>query len=110
MNKIKQFVFSIVFLFLIGTACHNKDNNATTTTNTDTSATTVQPAPVQISSDDSLQNGMKDALKDYPTVNGTVNNGEITLTGDINRDRLTPLMQSLQSLHPKKINNNLTVK
>ena len=109
MKQIKQILFFSLFLFAFGTACHNKDNNATTNT-TDTTATSVQPAPVQISSDDSLQNGMKDALKDYPTVNGTVNNGEITLTGDVNRDRLTPLMQSLQSLHPKKINNNLTVK
>jgi hypothetical protein len=109
MKQIKQFAFFSLFLFTIGTACHNKDNNATTTTS-DTTSSAVQPAPVQISSDDSLQNGMKDALKDYPSVNGTVNNGEITLTGDINRDRLTPLMQSLQSLHPKKINNNLTVK
>jgi osmotically-inducible protein OsmY len=109
MKSLKRLFFAGSILFTIATACHNKDNNNTNANTTDTTVST-QTAPVQISSDDSLQNGMKDALKDYPTVNGTVNNGEITLTGDINRDRLTPLMQSLNSLHPKKINNNLNIK
>jgi osmotically-inducible protein OsmY len=56
-----------------------------------------------------LSSGVRDATKDFPGVNATVNNGEVTLTGNIKRDRLPTLMQSVQSLHPRKVNNNLTV-
>jgi osmotically-inducible protein OsmY len=90
-------------------ACKSKQGNnesTNTTTNADTSTYT---APVQISSDDSLSSGVRDATKDFPGVNATVNNGEVTLTGNIKRDRLPTLMQSVQSLHPRKVNNNLTV-
>jgi hyperosmotically inducible periplasmic protein len=73
---------------------------------------TVAPlaAPVEIATDDALENGVKNATKDYPGVNATVNNGEITLTGEIKRDRLPKLMMALNELRPQKINNNLTVK
>ena len=70
---------------------------------------TVAAAPVEIASDDQLVSDVKDAVKDFPGVTAAVNNGEITLTGDITRERLPKLMQGLHALHPKKINNNLTV-
>ena len=72
---------------------------------------TVAPpaAPVEVSPDAALQTGVRDATKDYPGVTATVNNGEVTLTGTIQRDRLTNLMQSIQSLNPRKVNNNLTI-
>ena len=108
-SSMKKFLYYGLFLLFIGSACHNNSNEGSTYKDTSVSTNTAT-APVQISADDSLQNGLKDALKDFPTVNGTVNDGEITLNGDINRDRLTPLMQSLHNLHPKKINNKLTVK
>lgn len=59
--------------------------------------------------DGALTQGVADATKDFPGVIGTVNNGEITLTGTIKRDDLQKLMQSLQSLNPAKINNQLTI-
>lgn len=93
------------------TSCKGKQKD--TTTAADTTATTpVQsaPAPVEISADDSLTKGVKDATKDHPGVHAAVNNGEITLTGEIKRSRLPGLMQSLNSLRPKKINNQLTIK
>jgi osmotically-inducible protein OsmY len=68
------------------------------------------PAPVQINTDSTLNKGVTDATKDFPTVTATVNNGEITLTGTIQRSDLPKLMQSLNSLQPKKINNQLTIK
>jgi osmotically-inducible protein OsmY len=112
-SKIKLFAVGLLFsTSVFVTSCKGKkDNNATT--NVDTAATTpIQsaPAPVEISADDALTTGVKDATKDYPGVNATVNNGEITLTGEIQRSRLQNLMQSLQSLRPKKINNQLTIK
>jgi len=68
------------------------------------------PPPVTINTDDAISQGVTDATKDFPTVTATVNNGEITLTGSIDRDGLQTLMQSLNSLNPKKINNQLTIK
>ena len=67
------------------------------------------PAPVEISADDALTTGLKDATKDYPGVAATVNNGEVTLTGTVQRAKLQNLMQSVQSLRPKKVTNNLTI-
>jgi len=67
------------------------------------------PAPA-VSADNALSQGVTDATKDFPTVKATVNNGEITLTGSIKRSDLKTLMQSLNSLNPTKINNQLTIK
>jgi hypothetical protein len=93
-------------------ACKSKsktDTTETTTTVDSTIVTTPNDAPVVISSDDSLQTGVRDATKDFPGVQATVSNGEVTLTGTIDRDKLPTLMQSIHSLKPKKVNNNLTV-
>jgi len=87
-------------------SCKNK--KADTTTNT-TSVDTANTAPVVIANDDELTKGVNDATKDFPGVTASVNNGEVTLTGTIKRDRLPTLMQSINSLHPKKVNNNLTI-
>ena len=105
------FIKTIAVLFIAGsiqlTACKNKSKD-TTPVNTDT-VQTQNTAPVEISSDDSLATGLRDATKDYPGVNATVNNGEVTLTGTIKRERLQDLMQSIHALNPKKVNNNLTI-
>src|SRR6476646_3246354 len=88
------------------TSCKGKTKDAGSTTDTTTTiAPAPTPAPVEITADDSLTTGVKDATKDYPGVNATVTGGEITLTGEIKRSRLPNLMQSLNSLKPKKINN-----
>jgi osmotically-inducible protein OsmY len=117
MKKISSLKYLVWCALLITgvelTSCKSKKNTessapATTAPAPDT-ITTV--APVQISPDDSLQKGVRDATKDYPGVNASVSNGEVTLTGTINRDKLPKLMQSLHSLHPKRINSkDLTVK
>jgi outer membrane receptor for ferrienterochelin and colicin len=80
----------------------------TTTTTTDNNAGTTT-APVTVSGDEDLRRGVTDATKDFPGVTATVTNGEINLTGTIQRDRLPTLMQSLSSLQAKRINNNLTL-
>lgn len=68
------------------------------------------PPPVSISDDAALTQGVTDATKDFPTVAAVVTDGEITLTGSIERSNLPTLMQSLNALNPKKVNNNLTIK
>ena len=100
------------------TACKSKTANAantdTTSTNTSTQPDNItlrkDTMPVTISPDDSLTSMTKDAVKDYPGVTASVNNGEVTLTGNITRDKLPKLMQAIQAMHPKKVNNNLTIK
>ena len=96
---------------LSSTSCKGKGDNNTTGSDTTTTMSAPQnQAPVNVTEDAVLSQGTIDATKDYPGVTATVNDGEITLTGDIERSRLPGLMQSLNSLKPKKINNNLTVK
>lgn len=108
------FVFSTGVAF---TSCKGKkDNTSDTTIESTTPSTTPAetpasaPAPVDIASDDALKTGVQDATKDYSGVKTEVNNGEVTLTGTIQRSQLPGLMQALNSLKPKKINNNLTIK
>lgn len=73
-------------------------------------ATITATAPVQISTDDALTTGVRDATKDHPTVTASVNAGVVTLTGEIKRDQLSKLIQTLNTLNPVKIENKLTIK
>ncbi len=66
--------------------------------------------PVQINTDDALTQGVKDATKDFATVTANVNDGVVTLTGSIKRSDLKNLMMTLNTLKPKKIDNQLTIK
>jgi hyperosmotically inducible periplasmic protein len=69
------------------------------------------PAPtVEITSTDTLQTSLNSLLSAYKTVKGTVSDGVITLTGEIKRSQLTPLMQSVNELKPKRVVNNLQIK
>ncbi|MEO6638495.1 MAG: BON domain-containing protein [Ginsengibacter sp.] len=67
-------------------------------------------APVQINDDSTLTQGVKDATKDFPSVTANVNNGVITLNGDIKRSDLKTLMMSINTLNAKKVENHLTIK
>lgn len=93
------------------TSCKSKPKDTGSTIDA-AAATPVAPAPapVEVAGDDALTTGVNDATKDYSGVKAAVNNGEITLTGEIQRSKLADLMMSLNSLKPKKINNKLTVK
>jgi osmotically-inducible protein OsmY len=68
------------------------------------------PAPVVISADDPLMKGVSDAIKDFPAVKADVQDGVVTLTGEIKRSALQGLMKTLNTLKPKKIVNQLTIK
>ncbi|MEO6454094.1 MAG: BON domain-containing protein [Ginsengibacter sp.] len=67
-------------------------------------------APVEVASDDALATGVMDATKDHPGVKASVNDGVVTLTGEIKRDQLSKLMMTLNTLKPKKIDNQLIIK
>ena len=89
-------------------SCKSKTDKDTTDRTVDTTRSTTT-APVEVSSDEALRSGVKDATKDYPTVTATVANGEVTLTGTLERSKLQDLMQSINNLNPKKVNNQLTL-
>ncbi len=104
---------SLFFCLLAGgslTSCKNKNKESTTTTTTTVDSSQARQLPVEISSDDALRKGVNDAVKDYPGVNANVNNGVVTLTGTIERGRLTKLMQSIQALNPQRVEQQMTVK
>lgn len=108
-SKFRVLVIALMLSMGISvTSCKSKSKD-TTNDNATTAPTTTAPAPapVEISGDDALRTGAQDATKDYPGVTASVNNGEITLTGSLQRSKLPNLMQRLNSLKPKKINNNL---
>ena len=69
----------------------------------------VAPPPVVISPDDSIKTLATTLLKDYPTLMAEVEDGVITLTGEIKKAELTNAMQALSTLNPKKIVNKATV-
>ena len=67
-------------------------------------------APVVISADSTLSAAVTQVVQAYSGINATVVDGVVTLTGEIKRTQLPALMQSLQELHPKKVENKLTIK
>ena len=67
-------------------------------------------APVEIAPDNTLQAGVNEVIKNYKGVTAEVNNGVVTLRGEIKRDDLKDLRIALDALKPKKIENQLVVK
>lgn len=72
----------------------------------------VEPAAaaVIINSDADLDKSVGKVIKAYDGVSATVVGGVVTVSGEIKRSELTPLIQSLQELKPKKVDNKLTIK
>ncbi len=119
MKKLNQLLLlGLFFTAFSFTSCKSKsksDNAAPATISADSSlspsATTPAPAPVVVSNDNALQTGLTDALKDHPSVKGDVSDSVINLSGDIKRADWQKLVQTLNSLHPKRINSDkLTIK
>ena len=100
----------LAFVFTSGltiSSCKNKAKDTGTTVDT----STTQTMPVEISNDDVLTRGVDDAIKDHPGVRARVVNGEVYLSGTIDRPQWTKLNQTIQSLSPKKVNSDsLTIK
>ena len=107
--SIKTLFFAVALTAGVGmTSC--KDKAKTDTTNIDTPLTTSPSAP-EVATDPVLERGVQDATKDYPGVTATVVNGEVMLSGSIERDKWVKLKQSIDGLNPKKTNiDNLTIK
>ena len=67
-------------------------------------------AAVIINPDNDLDKSVGKVVKAYDGVSATVVGGVVTLSGEIKRSQLAPLMQSVQELKPKKVDNKLTIK
>lgn len=67
-------------------------------------------AAVIINSDADLDKSVGKVVKAYDGVSATVVGGVVTLSGEIKRSQLTPLIQSVQELKPQKVENKLTIK
>jgi hypothetical protein len=99
-------------LFIYASSCkgHSSEVKTDTTVVTPAVPNNAQDTAIVISPDETLKNNLIDATKDFPGVTATVDQGVVTLTGDITRDKLPKLMMAVNGLHPKKVNNNLTIK
>lgn len=108
----KHLIIYGLLVLLGGTySCKGKNNNAgteATTTTTETAPATT--APVVVNNDEELRRGVQDAIKDFPGVDATVNDGVINLTGTIEQSRYPTLKQSLDALRPLQVVNNLNYK
>lgn len=67
-------------------------------------------APVVVTADDPLKASVDQTISNYPGVQADVQNGVVTLRGEIKKDKLQQLMMDLHSLKPKKIENQLVIK
>lgn len=71
----------------------------------------VVAAPVVNEVDAVLATQVVDATKDFPTIKAEVKDGIITVTGEIEKAKVTKLKQTLDNLKPKKTDMSaLTVK
>lgn len=67
-------------------------------------------AAVTISGDNKLNSDAATIVAKYPGVQAEVNDGVITLRGELQRSSLQQLMMDLTALQPKKIENQLVLK
>jgi osmotically-inducible protein OsmY len=113
LHTMKTTVILLIFsagLMVLSCKGKEKEKDINTTTNADTMTTADTSGAVTTAPATVTEAQLLDATKDFPGVQATVNNGEVTLTGTISRENLPRLMQSIQALNPTKVNNNLTIK
>lgn len=72
--------------------------------------TLAPPVVTTTAVDPMVQQKVKDALKDFPTVKVEVINGEMTLTGTASSTQARKIKESVDALKIGKYNNNIAVK
>jgi hyperosmotically inducible protein len=70
------------------------------------------PTPAPPSPDKMLEGTVNESIKKLGItgITVTVTDGEVTLTGDVPKDKLASVIQAANQAKPKKVNNKLTVK
>ena len=67
-------------------------------------------APVTITPDDPLNTSVQQVIQKYPGAQAEVNNGIITVRGELKREDWQKLRPELDALRPKKVENQLVLK
>lgn len=69
------------------------------------------PTPAPVAADKMIEGTVNEAIKKLGITGITVavSNGEVTLTGNVAKDKLADVMAAAQEAKPKKVNNKLTV-
>lgn len=69
------------------------------------------PTPAPVADDKKIEGTVNEAIKKLGITGITVavSNGEVTLTGNVAKDKLADVMAAAQEAKPKKVNNKLTV-
>lgn len=67
-------------------------------------------APVTVTPDTQLESSVKEVASRYEGVQASVSDGVVTLRGTVKRDQLQNLMQDINALRPKRIDNQLVIK
>lgn len=70
----------------------------------------VEPPPVEITPDASLQQSVSSVLAAYPGVTAEVKDGVVTLRGNVTQAELQDLIRKVQELKPRKVENQLVIK
>ncbi len=74
-------------------------------------ASVAAPAePVQIDADNTITSSVNDVVKKYNKVQAEVKDGVVTLRGEITRSQLPELLQEINALKVKRIDNQLVIK
>ena len=68
------------------------------------------PPTVVITPDDPLKASVDNVVKGYNGVTAAINDGVVTLTGEIKRTDLQKLIMDLNALKPRKVENKLVIK
>lgn len=110
----KRFQILAIATFLVVTpaliSCKSKKDKEKEQTTTTVDPVKTDP-PVTTATDDALTMGLRDALKDHPTVNYSINDGKIVLTGEIAKDKWLQVKQTLDKLTSKGYDlTGLTIK
>lgn len=71
---------------------------------------TPPPPPVAINDDAAIRSSISTVVQKYPGVTADVQNGAVTLRGNIKRDNLQKLMMAVNEANIKNVNNQLTIK
>jgi len=74
---------------------------------------TAQPTQtVNVNNDETIRTSINNRLSNegFKNVSISVNNGEVTLTGDLKRDDLSKVMQIANESKPRRVINNLSLK
>jgi hyperosmotically inducible periplasmic protein len=67
-------------------------------------------AAVTVSPDAQLQSSVQGVVSRYEGVQASVNDGVVTLRGQVERDKLQQLMMDINALSPKRVDNQLVIK